>query len=462
MSEKKLKLTFIADTHYYSQTLGISGRAYELRSDSDQKCLAETGAIIDAAFKKIADSDTDAVLIAGDLTNNGETVCHEEFRQKLCALQKSKPVYVITATHDWCCDKNPRRFEGNCVFHDVPTMPHEKLRDFYFEFGPKQAVSEFITHLGTSSYAVDLTDKVRLLALNDDQNGRGGAGFSEEHFQWIEAQLRDAGEKGMSVISMQHHLLLVHLHKMITGGGTSVMDNEAVAARLADAGLRYSFVGHSHMLDVAKFTSPAGNTLSEVNIGSLCGYPAPLVNVTVNDNSLSVDVDYLEKFDYNGERNANEYLKNHALCLINKVLEAAAYGDRREFIDRFTALQANGEKAAKFRFLIKPAARWLLNADVMCAYRLGNLLTLGRVLDKKNALALKDKKVIEFVEEILLNVFDGGSTRRAPDSDYYRLVHAVASIPSFYARSNRVCRQLPEVIHALVAGNELNSFPIEL
>ena len=37
-------------------------QAYELRSGSDQKCLAETAEIIDAAFEKIAASDTDAVF----------------------------------------------------------------------------------------------------------------------------------------------------------------------------------------------------------------------------------------------------------------------------------------------------------------------------------------------------------------------------------------------------------------
>ena len=51
-----MKITFIADLHHYSEALGTSGRAYELRSGSDQKCLAETGAIIDSAFTKIGDS----------------------------------------------------------------------------------------------------------------------------------------------------------------------------------------------------------------------------------------------------------------------------------------------------------------------------------------------------------------------------------------------------------------------
>ena len=69
-----MKITFIADTHHYSKTLGISGRAYELRSGSDQKCLAETGDIIDSAFDKISRSDTDAVVILGDVSNEGESL----------------------------------------------------------------------------------------------------------------------------------------------------------------------------------------------------------------------------------------------------------------------------------------------------------------------------------------------------------------------------------------------------
>lgn len=88
--QKPLKLTFIADTHHYSKTLGTSGRQYELRSGSDQKCLAETGEIIDAAFEKIANSDTDFVLIAGDVSNDGELVSHIEFKKSSTDLQKRK------------------------------------------------------------------------------------------------------------------------------------------------------------------------------------------------------------------------------------------------------------------------------------------------------------------------------------------------------------------------------------
>ena len=95
-----LKLTFITDTHHYSKTLGTSGRQYFLRSGSDQKCLAETGDIIDAAFEQIAKSDTNAVMIIGDVTNDGEKVSHIEFREKLekLAPEDRNRIYEVIDT----------------------------------------------------------------------------------------------------------------------------------------------------------------------------------------------------------------------------------------------------------------------------------------------------------------------------------------------------------------------------
>lgn len=459
---KPLKLTFIADTHHYSQTLGITGHAYELRSGSDQKCLAETGAIIDAAFAKLAASDTAAVMIAGDVSNDGERVSHEEFREKLCALQRSKPVYVITATHDWCSDQNPRRFEGDTVMHDVPVLASNELRDFYADFGPKNAVSEFITHLGTCSYTVDLSDDVRLLALNDDQSGNGGAGFSEEHFQWIENQLRLAKEEGKTVLGMQHHLLMPHVHKLITGGGTCVKDREYVASRLADAGLKYVFVGHSHIQDIMRFTSPAGNTIAEVNVGSLVGYPAPIVNVTVENGEVTVDTQYLDCFDYNGVQDADRYLREHAENLIYRVIEGAAYCSKKEFSARLTALQLPGEKLAKYHCLIRPAARLINTATTKKAYRILNAVTLGRVLSKKDMLPFADKPVKEFIGETVCSLFDGCRVTHPANSEYCRLVCGVISIPSRLFKRVGILQEINECAFRLITGNELNDYPTKL
>ena len=424
---KETKLVFIADTHHFSKTLADGGRAYYLRSGSDQKCLLETGAIIDAAFAEIANSDADAVLLAGDITNDGERVCHEEMREKLYALQKKKDVFVITATHDWCCDGNPRKFVGNAVYHDVPVMGHEELRDFYFDFGPRQANSEFITHLGTCSYTVDIGENVRILALNDDQNGSGAAGFSEPHFQWIEAQIAQAQADGKVLIGMEHHLLMTHVHPMITGvGSTCVGDREAVASRLADAGLRYMFVGHSHIQCIGSFTSAKGNTITEVNVGALVGYPAPMVYVTVTDAGLKIDVETLKSFTFEGKTiDAQRYLAAHATALIDRLVEGAAL-TKREFTDRLCAMGLKGENFEKLYYPLHPLARLYFKATANTVYRLLCALGCKTYIDRAALAVYGDKPLQEFVGETWLSILDAQG-KGVNDKAYYRLVMGVAN-----------------------------------
>ncbi len=61
------------------------------------------------------------------------------------------------------------------------------------------------------------------------------------------------------MIGMEHHLLIAHIHPFITSGHC-VGDREEVAAKLADAGLRYMFVGHSHIQRIDTFVSPSAKS----------------------------------------------------------------------------------------------------------------------------------------------------------------------------------------------------------
>lgn len=451
-----LKLTFIADTHYYSKTLGTDGRQYELRSGSDQKCLAETSEIIDAAFEKIADSDTHCVLIAGDVSNDGEMVSHIEFREKLYKLREKKKVYLITATHDWCNDLNPRRYVGDEVFNDVPTMSSKELPEFYKDFGPSDAISKFITHIGTCSYVVQLSDSVRLLALNDDKNAHNHAGFTEEHFEWIENQIKKANDDNCLIIGMEHHLLTPHISSLITGGGVCVADREHVASRLADAGLRYMFVGHSHIQNTTDFKSKNGNTITEVNVGSLVGYPAPIVNVTVNDDmTLSYKVEHIEKFKVNGKDvDAQEYLKNHALAIIHRVLDAP---DKEEFAQRINALNMNGEKLKKLYAIISPVINIIKNGTVADLYKKLKLIGIAGGIDRTLVNKFADKKIISFIDEIMLGAFDGSITKYSRSDDYYLLVMSIVSIPSRIFKKNNDMKKFIFAVDAILTGGRFDN-----
>ena len=450
------KLTFIADTHHYSKTLGTKGRQYELRSGSDQKCLAETGEIIDSAFDYISKSDTDAVLIAGDVTNDGEKVSHLEFREKLKALAKSKKVYVITATHDWCCDENPRRYVGDKVFHDVEVMKSSELRDFYFDFGPKYALSEYITHIGTCSYVVQISENVRILALNDDKNQNGHAGFTEEHFCWIEEQIKKAQQDGCLIVGMEHHLLMPHVTPLITGGSTCVENREYVASRLADAGLKYMFVGHSHIQSTSSFKTRKGNVITEVNVGSLVGYPAPIVEVTVNDDlTLSYQVKHLKNFTLNGNKvDAQEYLKKHALDLLHRVIDAP---DKKELIDRLTALQLDGKKFEKFTPIIFKVLKFIKNADVMAVYKKLKRIGLAKDIDYILAVKYRNKKLLDIIDEIYLSLFDGSTVTYSRDDDYYKLIISVVSIPSKIFKKNNDMKKLIFAVDSILTGGNFNN-----
>lgn len=93
----------LTDTHYFKNSLGARGKEYDEFMRFEQKCFAETEAINNAVFEWLNNTDlTGTVLIAGDLSFNGEYESHLEFIELLKELRKSgKRIFVITADHDF-------------------------------------------------------------------------------------------------------------------------------------------------------------------------------------------------------------------------------------------------------------------------------------------------------------------------------------------------------------------------
>lgn len=425
----KTKLTFIADTHHYSRTLGDSGSAYERRSATDQKCLAETGAIIDSAFKKIAESDTDALMIVGDLSDDGERASHEEMLEKLYKLKEKKPVYVTLATHDWCCDQNARRYSGDEVFHDVDTVDHTQLRQMYYDFGPSDAKAEYITHLGTSSYKIEFPNDVVLLSLIDDQDGEGASGFTPDHLEWVIDQIKQESQKGKLVIGMEHHLLYQHISPLLSGHGLCCGKHEMYIEKFCEAGMKFVFVGHSHMQRIDRYVSKNGNVLYEINVGSLVGYPAPMVNITVTDDKVEIDTEHLKEFNYNGQVYTAEYLKNHATNIITRTLSLAERDKKNEYFKTLAEFGVKRKTAEKLRPALEIANTVLKKTSVLSFGNTINLFTLGKPFDKADLKQLKDKKIIDIVNESFLSLLDGSLEKHPEGSAYYNVVMRFAKIP---------------------------------
>ena len=466
---RALRFTVLADTHYYDASLGVTGGAYALRSASDQKCLAETDAILTAAFSEIAASDTDAVLIAGDLSNDGERVCHEKMREKLYALQKTKPVFVTTATHDWCCDKNPRRFNGDKVSNDVETLSSAELYDFYADFGVNGARDTFKTHIGTASYLRDLSESVVLLSLIDDKNGNDHAGYTPDHLQWILDTVRRETAAGKTVIGMQHHLLYPHISPLLTNG-CCCANRDELREQLTDAGLRFLFVGHSHIQRIDKFVSKNGRELYEINVGSLCGYPAPRVEVEITDTEVRLHTVLLQQFTYGGKTvDAQRHLEAHAVHLIGGVLTTLAHGTSVEAAEKLQSFGVSAADAQAFTGngfpLLQRAARFLLRARVKDVAAFLRRLPGGKAIAQTDVDAVRNMPLTQIANAVMLSVLSGVGLEKTYPQALCRLLCAVGDMPSAILSAlhiqneklSALARELPHLLAEICTGGELDN-----
>ena len=67
-----------------------------------------------------------------------------------------------------------------------------------------------------------------------------------------------------------------------------------MATTLADAGMRYIFTGHMHANDIAEYTSVSGNTIYDLETGSLAAYGSPVRTVTIQRDETMTDQSTLQ------------------------------------------------------------------------------------------------------------------------------------------------------------------------
>ncbi len=308
--EKGFSFFLVTDTHYFDSSFGRSGNAYERRSLTDQKCVAETPAIIDAGFEQIAqDKDTNVILIPGDLVYRGEYQSHVGFRDRLYKLQEQgKKIYIITARHDYAEDGAPCEFKGDETI-PVKGMPRADLRDFYKDFGFNDAVSE---HRESMSYVAQLADGIRLLALNCDGDCKDFKGIWDNQMEWALGQIKKAHDEGQYIFAMTHYPLLPFSAIMNLIGDAKLTDWEKTAAKFADAGLDLIFTGHMHAQAITDYTTERGNTITDVQTGCFVGCPCAYRRVTFTSNTtVNIKSYTINNFNYidKGDKTAEEYFK---------------------------------------------------------------------------------------------------------------------------------------------------------
>ena len=381
---KNFSLYIVTDPHYFENKLGASGPAYERRSRTDQKCIAETGAIIDAGFQKIgADKETNVVVLPGDLVYRAEKASHLGFIEKLRALQsRGKEIYVLTARHDYCNDGNtPCGFVGE---EEIPAegTRRDELRGLYYDFGFKQAISE---HLPTLSYVVQLTDALE--------------------------QIRLAHESGNYIFATTHYPLLPGSPVMRLIGDAKLTDWEKRANELADAGLDLIFTGHMHMQSLTQYTTQNGNTITDVCTGSFVGCPCAYRKVTFSDTDIHIESFTIEDFDWDKQgKTAAEYFTWRFDRMITDIIDAMAYD-----FAFFTRLFGGPEKNKKLKIPVT------LVGKILQKLTLGGV---GRLFWFRVDPSIKDRLLKDTAVEFVRNIFVGNEPY-VPGTPMYAAVDAL-------------------------------------
>lgn len=426
-----LRIQFVTDVHYYARENGTEGKAYEKEEAKSQQVIKDSDLVIKKGFDMLCeDNSSDIVVVAGDTTRNGEYTSHEGILALLRDLKaRGKKVYVITATHDYRGDGKGRGFSGDEMVGVPAVSDRHDLWDMYYEFGPSEAISY---HKESMCYVVQLAPGYRLFALNDDTNykgdGQGGSGYSDSCMEWIMEQLEDARKNDQYVIAMTHHpMVSPSPFYSIIGKGDMQRNHETTREIFADAGLHCMLTGHTHIHNISYITTAKGNRFYDISCSALIGCPPNYRNVTFDPKNARIEVDTVTITDVPGVDTKGEsfdkYMEGFFFGMIRRVVWAMGY-DIDKLAEMTPAFSIPSEKVYKLRHIIKPIGKFLNKLTFKKIWRVSKKES---GLSKADIEDIKDNKVVDFIVELVKNLYCGDAPY-TPDTREYKLTCAFLNI----------------------------------
>jgi hypothetical protein len=407
----------MADPHYFASELGCSGNEYEDFMHYEQKCFAETENINKSVFEFLKKADeANIILIAGDLVFNGEKKSHEGFLKLLESLKNAgKKIYVVTADHDFAWDEWGTFAFGKDGRYNPEHTTRDELIDMYRDYGFGDAIAIDKEHL---SYVAQLSDNVRLLALNCDLKENGKYHFFPEQLDWIKQQTKKAREDGQMMFAMCHYPILPGQPLFSLISQMIIRDAHKFASFLADEGVHMIFTGHMHNQSINVLTTEKGNKLYDITTGSIIADPAFIRHITIKDEK-TVEIKSIPTPDFEWDtkgKTCKEYLSDMFDRMIVNVLT-----DMRDDTIRMMN---------KFHLEDKGSLKKILGfvGKIICSVKVG---TIARMLFIKCDKSVKKMRVLDYATELVRGIFEGNQSFKegTPKGDVFvRLLKRIRPI----------------------------------
>jgi 3',5'-cyclic AMP phosphodiesterase CpdA len=333
-NKPKARFAILSDPHYCNESLIDNGTAFNKYLISNPKLFHESDAIMEAAIDGIIAADVDFVLVAGDMTKDGELTNHHSMTEHFKKLKKAGiSTWVTTGNHD-INNSDAKKYDGEST-HYVDTVTPDDFVKIYANNGYADALDHDQDSL---SYVCEPVPGVKLIVIDsciyakvlDKENPTKpvtGGRITAKTEKWIIDQIHEAKAKGEIVYGMMHHGILEHFSgQSIMYKDFVVQDFDNLSKKFAQAGLEIMFTGHFHASDiVTKSWSDKNETysLTDIETGSLASYPVPYRICTIHtDGSLDITTKKVEKIDYvkdghnfmdEGEPTFQEYAKAYGV-----------------------------------------------------------------------------------------------------------------------------------------------------
>lgn len=297
---QSLRIAVLSDLHFLSPRLIDNGEAlsnYEARTGRKVVVLHE---VLQKVIDEILVGEFDAIFITGDLTNHGERDSHIDLIQLLTPLKNQGiKIFVVPGNHDVNIP-NSVSYIGDTP-KLVESITDNQFMSLYNSFGYNNMIMKDRNSL---SYLAEIDKSTWLLALDTnlykeyEKSSISRGRISSETMEWVLDILEEAKSKGITVLGMMHHGLVEHLPYQSTFFSDYLIDDWEMNARiLANAGLRVVFTGHFHANDVTSFTTPEGNTVFDVETGSLAQYPFPYRIINLIGNTLDIETHFISEVE---------------------------------------------------------------------------------------------------------------------------------------------------------------------
>lgn len=376
---ENLKFYLLTDTHYFEESLGAEGKAYEEYMKTEAFYLKESSTINKAVFKKLKeDKETEIIIIPGDLSKDGEYESHKSLIKELNDLKEAgKKIFVLTAGHDY--NEFGRSYK-NDEFVKAKGTQFKELYDLYYEFGYKQALS---VDEETLSYIAEIAENTRLLALNCDSKNETKGTIYERLLNWAKEQLDNAQKVGARVIAMCHYPVIPSVPVFDLVGDAHVKNWREIATFLADNGVELVLTGHMHIQSINEFVTENGNKIYDICTATTVGTPGKYRKIEISETGKT-DIKSIPVCDFpipdefsSCEEFFDWRFKYSVKNKINKILEG-------------------GSGLVK---ILKKLGKKVLNSI--------KLKTLARLLFIRIDKSLKNIKVMDFAGEIATAIFKG-------------------------------------------------------